>query len=140
MTPTSSGGEEQNSISGGSQFPVWYSLRQEILKFVVDKYWNGWYDNQVVWETDIGKQLRAFFIYDFGKNKNEKSSWQVWKDLINCQSCLKTRQWKQKFSNKNKKRCWQSFETVIWYKSCCWETKATARTLIIEQWNNLERF
>ena len=95
-----SGGEEQNSISGGSQFPVWYSLRQEILKFVVDKYWNGWYDNQVVWETDIGKQLRAFFIYDFGKNKNEKSSWQVWKDLINCQSCLKTRQQKQKFSNK----------------------------------------
>ena len=73
------------------------------LKFIVDKYWNRWYDSQAVWETDIGKQLRAFFIYDFGKNKNEKSSWQVWKDLINCQSCLKTRQQKQKLSNKNKK-------------------------------------
>ena len=29
MTPTSLGGEEQISISGGSQSPIWYSLRQD---------------------------------------------------------------------------------------------------------------
>ena len=29
MTPTSVGGEQQISISGGSQSPIWYSLRQD---------------------------------------------------------------------------------------------------------------
>ena len=39
MTPTSIGGEKQVSISGGSQSPIWYSLRQDYrgaqLKYVM---------------------------------------------------------------------------------------------------------
>ena len=39
MTPTSIGGEKQASISGGSQSPIWYSLRQDYrgaqLKYVM---------------------------------------------------------------------------------------------------------
>ena len=37
MTPTFVGGEQQISISGGSQSPIWYSLRQD-CRDVQEKY------------------------------------------------------------------------------------------------------
>ena len=42
MTPTSLGGEQQISISGGSQSPIWYSLRQDYNYDDPDDFADDW--------------------------------------------------------------------------------------------------
>ena len=48
----------------------------------------------------------------------------------------------KKKNEKVEKSSWQTANNMIWYQSCSGEemTKINKRTLITEQWNNLEKF
>ena len=88
------------------------------MKKVVDKQKERWYYKPRCWGNALKQRLSRRSL-----------------------KRLPVRQQKKK-NEKVEKSSWQTANDMIWYQSCSGEeiTKINKRTLITEQWNNLEKF
>ena len=88
----------------------------------------------------IAEKMNLQFATSVGTKKNKKRCWQLSNQMILCTSCRVRLGDRSAGQQKiNKKSSWQTQTVLIIYKSCR-VRQETQRTLITEQWNNLERF
>ena len=106
------GGSPKRRIAGET-YKTWKKLKK-----LVDKQKERWYYKPRCWGNALKQRLSRRSL-----------------------KRLPVRQQKRKIK-KVEKSSWQTANNMIWYQSCSGEeiTKINKRTLITEQWNNLEKF